>query len=271
MRRRFYMGTLLLSMVTIVSLSISGCGSSANSNDAKSLNTTVTQETTPAQKEYKVTFYDSDQKTVLDQKKVKENEAVEATTPTKEGYSFVGWYSTPNLSRKFDFTTKITQDTSLYAGFSAYKEDTRNFIIVGSGTSPVLTESNWGAVANAAETMTKEQSTDANVYTITLDLKVGDQFQFAANTSWEDQRGFGYLDTTQKDGTEYFKSAAGLGSSSPKRTNIEVEVAGNYTFTLTTNPADDTYDTSDKSYKEDSKENFNINPYDSITWTYNGQ
>lgn len=271
MRRKFYRGVCVLSMVTMLGASLSGCKASTTAKEEASTASATVEKTTQAQKEYKVTFYDSDQKTVLEQKKVKVDAIVDAVHPTKQGYTFVGWYATPNLSRKFDFTTKITQDTSLYAGFSAYQEDTRNFIIVGSGKSPVLTESNWGAVANEAETMTKEQKTDENVYTITLDLQAGDQFQFAANTAWEDQRGFGYLDTVQKDNTQYFKSAAGLGSSNAKRTNIEVEVAGNYTFTLTTNPTSDTYDTSDAKYKEESKENFNINPYDSITWTYNGQ
>ncbi len=49
-----------------------------------------------------------------------------------------------------------------------------------------------------------------------------------------------------------------------------VAVAGNYTFTLTTYPGEDEYETDDANYTEENKENFNINPYDVITWTYNG-
>ena len=47
-------------------------------------------------------------------------------------------------------------------------------------------------------------------------------------------------------------------------------VSGNYTFTLTTYPGEDVYDTEDSYYTEETKENFNMNPYDTITWTYNG-
>ena len=52
-------------------------------------------------------------------------------------------------------------------------------------------ESNWGAVIGDAQKMTKEESDSENVYTITLDLSEGDQFQFAMDSSWGDQRGYG--------------------------------------------------------------------------------
>ena len=48
-------------------------------------------------------------------------------------------------------------------------------------------------------------------------------------------------------------------------------MAGNYTFTLTTYPGEDEYETDNANYKEDNKEAFNINPYDVITWTFNGE
>lgn len=69
---------------------------------------------------------------------------------------------------------------------------------MGSGTSPVLLESNWGAVIGDAQTLTKEVDPDANVYTITLDLEAGDEFQFAINSDWNDQRGCGYLTAFSK-------------------------------------------------------------------------
>ena len=220
---------------------------------------------------YKVTFYDSDGTTVLDTKEVKAGECVEEFEPDKKDYTFVGWYATPQMSHRFDFTTEITADTSLFAGFVSYQEDTRSWAIVGSGSSSTLVESNWGKVINESHLMKKEDVEGANVYTITLDLMEGDEFQFAIDTSWSDQRGFGYLDSIEKDGVEYFANSGSLGDAKVRKANIKVAVAGNYTFKLTTYPAEDYYDTEDTYYTEEGKENFNYSNYDLITWTYNGE
>ena len=48
-------------------------------------------------------------------------------------------------------------------------------------------------------------------------------------------------------------------------------MSGNYTFTLTTYPGEDIYEESAADYSEDNKEAFNINMYDTIDWTYNGE
>ncbi|MGN0352317.1 MAG: InlB B-repeat-containing protein [Roseburia sp.] len=218
-----------------------------------------------------VTFYDSDGTTVLNTVEVENGGLLEEYEPEKDGYTFAGWYATPQMSHKFDFTQEITGDTELFAGFVSYVEDTRTFAIVGSGTSPVLLESNWGANIGEAQTLTKEEADGANVYTITLDLEEGDEFQFAIDSSWNNQRGYGYLDTISLDGKDYFQNSGSLGEASTKRSNIKCAVAGNYTFTLTTYPGEDEYETDNANYSEDNKEAFNINPYDVITWTYNGE
>lgn len=227
-------------------------------------------DTEQTQKSYTVTFYDSDGTTVLNTVEVAAGESAEEYIPEKEGYTFAGWYATPQMSHKFDFSQEITADTELFAGFVSYVEDTRTFAIVGSGTSPVLLESNWGAVIGDAQSMSKEEADGANVYTITLDLEAGDEFQFAIDSNWHDQRGYGYLDTISQDGTDYFQNSGSLGEASTKRSNIKCAVAGNYTFTLTTYPGEDEYETDNANYSEENKEAFNINPYDVITWTYNG-
>ena len=217
-----------------------------------------------------VTYYDSDGKTVLQTEEVEKGACAKEYTPEKDGSIFVGWFATPQMSHKFDFSQAVTEDTSVFAGFVTYVEDTREFAIVGSGTSPVLLESNWGAVIGDAQKMTKEESDSENVYTITLDLSEGDQFQFAMDSSWGDQRGYGYLDTIELDGMDYFENSGSLGDTGVKRSNIKCAVAGNYTFTLTTYPGEDAYETDNANYTEENREAFNINPYDTITWTYNG-
>lgn len=220
---------------------------------------------------YTVTFYDSDGTTVLDTKEVDAGGCVEEYTPEKDGYTFAGWFATPQMSHKFDFATEINEDTSVFAGFVSYEEDTRSWAIVGSGSSPVLMESNWGKTISENHMLTKEETEGANVYTITVDLMAGDEFQFAIDTSWANQRGFGYMSTIEQDGTEYFANSGGLGDTGARKANIKVAVSGNYTFTLTTYPAEDLYNEEDPYYTEDSREVFNYSNYDMITWTYNGE
>ena len=53
---------------------------------------------------------------------VRENETIEAPkTPTREGFKFTTWYTNIDLTEKFNFSTKITSDLTLYAG---WKEST---------------------------------------------------------------------------------------------------------------------------------------------------
>ncbi len=219
---------------------------------------------------YTVTFYDMDGNTELSKEEVKEGEAVSEYTPQKDNYIFMGWYATPSLTHKYDFSTPVTADTKIFAGFLENKEDTRSFAVVGSGKSPVLVTSNWGTVIGDKQILTKEA--DKNVYSITMDLYEGDEFQLATNTSWYDQRGAGYLTTTSQDKIEYFAGSGGnYQSAEAKKANIKCLKAGNYTLNLTTYPGADVYDTENSNYTEATKENFNSNPYDTIEWVYNGE
>ncbi len=224
---------------------------------------------TPETKEYTVTYYDGT--TVLKTETVKEGERATKWVPTKENFVFVEWFATPNFGHKFDFEQAITEDKSAFAQWTSAQQtvDTREYYIVGSGTSPILMSNNWGKVFDETTKMTK--AADKNEYTYTLDLQVGDLFQFAINESWHNQRGVGYLTTlTLADGTEAFSGASTIGDNSSYRLNIKCELAGNYTFTLTTHPDDDTYETNNASYTEANKEAFNINPLDKISWVRNG-
>lgn len=273
MKRRGVALLMATVMVTAGAMMIGGCGDTTTDGEVAVTEAAGTDEDNgdSATNVHTVTFYDSDGTTVLDTVEVEDQGCVSEYTPEKDDTVFVGWFATPQMSHRFDFSTAITQDTSVFAGFVTYEEDTREFAIVGSGTSPVLLESSWGAVIGDAQALTKEESEDANIYTITLDLNAGDEFQFAMDSQWHAQRGYGYLDTITQDGTEYFENAGSLGDASSKRSNIKCAVTGNYTFTLTTYPGQDDYETDNANYSEENKEAFNINPYDTITWTYNGE
>lgn len=288
MKKRIVTTVLALAMVTAGTFGLTACGDSAGGDSGNSESGAQEESQSGTQEEsqsstqpeeqgeqqtetHVVTFYDSDGTTVLSTVEVADGEQVEEYTPEKDGYIFTSWFGTPQMSHEFDFSTAITADTSIFAGFVSYVEDTRSFAILGSGKSPVLLESNWGAVIGEAQTMVKEDVEGANVYSITLDLEAGDEFQFAINSSWGNQRGYGYLDTIELDGVNYFENSGGIGETGVKKSNIKVAVAGNYTLMLTTYPGEDTYDTEDPYYTEEGKENYNYNAYDRITWTYNGE
>ena len=264
---------VLLLAATILACEVGGAAACGSKETQKEQSVGETEGNSEADKKEtcKVTFLDSDGKTELKTVEVEKGGVLEEYTPEKDGYTFVGWFATPKMSHRFDFTKEITGDTQVFAGFVSYVEDTREYSIVGSGTSPLLMTSNWGAKIEKEHAMTKEKVEGANVYTITLDLEAGDEFQFALNSSWHNQRGYGYLDTISKDGKEYFENSGSLGEASTKRSNIKCAIAGNYTFTLTTYPGEDDYETNNSSYSEENKEAFNVNPYDIITWTYNGE
>lgn len=188
---------------------------------------------------------------------------------TKTGYDFVNWFSTPSKNHKFDFEQEINAAVDVYAGFSQYQEDTRAWYVLGSGKSELLASSDWGKNLSDSHKLTKVPG--KNEFTITLDLLKDDEFQFGG-ADWIHKRGFGYLETTDtSDGTIVFSgSGGGIGEVTAKGRNSKVVMDGNYTITLVTFPADDTYNTSDPSYTEEQKEVYNLGTYDYVKWVRNG-
>lgn len=218
---------------------------------------------------FTVTYYDGT--TVLKTEEVEEGgHATDWEPEAKEGMEFSDWYVDAGLNRVFDFEGEaITADRSLYAGYVAVgTDDTRTWAIVGSGQGDILSSSAWGTVITDVHML--EKTAGENEFTITLDLYEDDQFQFATDTSWMNQRGFGYIPLADRtmtvDGEEVtpFSGGGGIGETADKQSNIIVEYPGNYTFTLTTYPDEDYYD--------DNVNNglVSISNFDTITYEYNG-
>ncbi len=221
---------------------------------------------TPEEKKFTVKYMDGD--TVLKTEEVAQGGTATEWTPEKAGQTFIGWFATPTMSVPYDFSKTITEDTTVFAGFSAYQEDTRAWAIVGSGKGDLLSSSNWGKVISDAHLLKK---TGDNEYAITLDLYAGDEFQLAINSSWHHKRGYGYMETVKDaSGNEVFSGSGGIGETAAKGQNIKVAQDGNYTITLHTHPADDYYDKNNANYSEANKDVFNLSDFDKITWTRNG-
>lgn len=79
--------------------------------------------------------------------------ASEPSSPTRNGYDFTGWYTNENCSEgsSFDFTTPITGDITLYAGwfpdyhvvtFVTGETDSQEFQIVAYGQKAMKPEEN---------------------------------------------------------------------------------------------------------------------------------
>lgn len=48
--------------------------------------------------------------------------AKKPASPTREGYTFTGWYTDKNCTEKYDFDTKVTKQSTLYAGWEKSNE-----------------------------------------------------------------------------------------------------------------------------------------------------
>lgn len=63
----------------------------------------------------------------------------EPTNPIKEGYEFGGWYSDAQLTKKYDFGTKVTANATLYAKwFEVNPEDSQIVLTIGKKEAKVF-------------------------------------------------------------------------------------------------------------------------------------
>lgn len=125
-------------------------------------------------KTYKVTF-DSKGGSEVTSQSVKEGEkATKPADPTREGYEFLGWYTSETSTNKFDFGTEIKEDITLIAKWSEVAKS--NIKVNGAkntleiGEEVVLTVS---ALANGIDTANVEwSSSDETVATVDKNGKV---------------------------------------------------------------------------------------------------
>ena len=176
-----------------------------------------------------LTLYDNDGTTVLSTQKVEKGKTpTMPEAPKKDGFTFKGWFVTPTSTKAFDFDAPMKEDAKAYAQWQDNSfVDTRDWVISG-------TMNNWGKNLATNYHMTKVAEKN-NVFELTIDLRVGDQFKLTVLLDT------GILDYNNADGArasskhlvgagEYMEGNGGLGDEK----NIEVKKEGNYTLTLTT-------------------------------------
>lgn len=143
----------------------------------------------------KVTVYWCQGQKILKEEPVEIGSLVKDWTPKVSGKEFLGWYSNPGCTVKFDFSKPITAETEIFASFKTtgvVDEEPvyADYYLVGKGVGD-LRVSNWDQQTSAQ----KLGMTDIGnaKYSITIDFYAGDAFQICYNLSWEGQMGIGYV------------------------------------------------------------------------------
>ena len=102
-------------------------------------------DSVPETPKYTVTF-DTDGGSAVDSQSVESGKMVtKPEDPSLEGSWFLGWYGDKELTKEFDFTSPITNNTKVYAKWS-YKFHAKPKILTGY-TSPNHTDDTWTYVA----------------------------------------------------------------------------------------------------------------------------
>lgn len=96
--------------------------------------------------QYTITFYMNDDTTEKTIKKVNKGEKlVKIEDPTREGYTFDGWYDKKEDGKEYDFTKEVTSDISLYAYWSKIGDKTNEDVDKNSKTGDILIFIAWTA------------------------------------------------------------------------------------------------------------------------------
>ena len=87
-----------------------------------------------------VSFVTNGGSAIASQTVIPGNRAELPEPPIKEGYSFSGWYTDPQLINVYNFDTPVHADIVLYASWSQEVQKTYTVTFISNGGSPVLTQ-----------------------------------------------------------------------------------------------------------------------------------
>lgn len=126
---------------------------------------------------WKVTFYESDGTTVLQEVAVADGEAVAMPELTKEGYMIEGYYATPALMVEFDPAQPITEDTAVFVAWQSSIVDERPWMLAGSLAG--YPDNNWGKKWPQDDYLLQPLDGEFNTFYIDVNLYAGDAFKIA--------------------------------------------------------------------------------------------
>ncbi len=86
--------------------------------------------------------FDTDGGTTVSNQRVKKNSVAKAPeAPTKDGFTFDGWYTDKELTKEYDFATKVTKSITLYAKWTETDKTKSQIILtIGDKTAKVFGE-----------------------------------------------------------------------------------------------------------------------------------
>ena len=155
---------LLACLLTLTMVLACGCNNASDPTD-------------PPASNWKVTFYESDGTTVLQEVEVADGEAVAVPELTKEGYIIEGYYATPALMVTFDVTQPITEDTAVFVAWQSSVVDERPWMLAGSLAG--YPDNNWGKKWPQDDYLLQPVEGEFNTFAIEVNLYADDAFKIA--------------------------------------------------------------------------------------------
>lgn len=181
---------------------------------------------------WKVTFYDTDGTTVLQEVEVTDGEAVTVPELTKEGYIIEGYYATPALMVEFDVTKPITEDTAVFVAWQSSVVDERPWMLAGSLAG--YPDNNWGKKWPQDDYLLQPVEGEFNTFAIEVNLYAGDAFKIAVigeGYAWDNNNSIDAGHLANKTETALMSSGENAFDSGA---NIEVQEDGKYRLILKT-------------------------------------
>lgn len=125
---------------------------------------------------YTITFVTNGGSAVASITTDSDGKATKPTDPTKEGYTFGGWYTDANLTKAADFSKAFTADTTLYAKWT---EVTTPDPVDESYTLTMVL--NYEGAENKTETITKDT---LGVYTVSETILTSVTYDYHTLVGW---------------------------------------------------------------------------------------
>ena len=181
---------------------------------------------------WKVTFYESDGETVIQEVTVADGETAAAPELTKEGYLVEGFYATPALMVEFDFTQPIKEDTAVFVAWQSSIVDERPWMLAGSLAG--YPDNNWGKKWPQDDYLLQPLEGEFNTFYIDVNLYAGDAFKIAVigeGYAWDNNNSIDAGHLANKTETAVLCSGENAFDSGA---NIQVMEDGKYRLILKT-------------------------------------